>query len=595
MFKKFILYSLLFTLFFTPFLFAGCGDGADPASTTDTTDEQVSYETRAGALKTLEASIYQQGTHRLEKDGKLIALLETANPKLNLDKFIDTEVEVTGIIRPTTEDKNIEFISVVALTPKSNQNTEEITYKNYTDENFGFSVTYPSILFAQETRRGLDLQNSADHKKIISVNVIENNQERSLSEWLTDRYGYNTSELRKVSVSGLTGYQFQNKTGAVIYLGKGPQVFALAWLDEDKINRVRNRKYYLELIQSFSLSTAETTTDSPKTAKLGEFCGGIAGIACETDLKCQLAGAYPDAGGECASVDIVNSTPLVSAEENKDLETISATELSRGWYYGDTDSKKPGTPGSWILADSGTRAAMWRRPESAANENEIVLPETTASASSLSSDRQAVLSYLKRDINILAPEPAGNGQKWKLIQTSFADPNYVYTIYKTSEQTRRLLFVYAIIDGEVSVSAQAYARPGETRDWVVTEGVDTAFGKALTIVNASGNISAEISEGLRQFTNTHFGYSLQYPKDWYWRNVTTGHTEFSDRPFPAGLVRVTVEVVNGAAFAFDEIQAKGDRRVIYVKLSDTQSINIWGNTEDAEIIQTMAQTFRLEN
>lgn len=36
-----------------------------------------------------------------------------------------------------------------------------------------------------------------------------------------------------------------------------------------------------------------------KPGKLGEFCGGIAGFVCESNLECRLDGTYPDAGGKC--------------------------------------------------------------------------------------------------------------------------------------------------------------------------------------------------------------------------------------------------------------------------------------------------------
>jgi len=41
------------------------------------------------------------------------------------------------------------------------------------------------------------------------------------------------------------------------------------------------------------------TPEIRKHAKEGEFCGGIAGIACEYGLECRLDGSYPDAGGLC--------------------------------------------------------------------------------------------------------------------------------------------------------------------------------------------------------------------------------------------------------------------------------------------------------
>lgn len=40
-------------------------------------------------------------------------------------------------------------------------------------------------------------------------------------------------------------------------------------------------------------------TNARQPAKEGEFCGGIAGFACESGLSCKLDGDYPDAGGKC--------------------------------------------------------------------------------------------------------------------------------------------------------------------------------------------------------------------------------------------------------------------------------------------------------
>jgi hypothetical protein len=44
--------------------------------------------------------------------------------------------------------------------------------------------------------------------------------------------------------------------------------------------------------------TASSAFVRPR-AKLGQFCGGIAGILCEDGLNCRLDGTYPDAGGTC--------------------------------------------------------------------------------------------------------------------------------------------------------------------------------------------------------------------------------------------------------------------------------------------------------
>ncbi len=49
---------------------------------------------------------------------------------------------------------------------------------------------------------------------------------------------------------------------------------------------------------SSSSSAASSVKERPR-AKEGELCGGIAGILCEPQLRCQYKGAYPDAAGTC--------------------------------------------------------------------------------------------------------------------------------------------------------------------------------------------------------------------------------------------------------------------------------------------------------
>ncbi len=65
-----------------------------------------------------------------------------------------------------------------------------------------------------------------------------------------------------------------------------------------------------------------------------------------------------------APVVVVAST----TEQNVDLDTtnkFTADDQKRGWYYGDKDQKKLGTPSNWILKDAGTRSAMWKAPVNA--------------------------------------------------------------------------------------------------------------------------------------------------------------------------------------------------------------------------------------
>ncbi|MFH0833799.1 MAG: hypothetical protein V2A63_00205 [Patescibacteria group bacterium] len=571
--KKFLL-ALLIAL--TPLVLFGCGDNSDP--TTQADNPEVAFQKMQGVVQKLGASVYQQGTHRLEKDGSLVALLEASSATIDLDNFVGKSVEVEGIVSPTTEG-NLKIMKVVTITPEGATTTDTTTqYEKYTDSTFGFSTKYPTNLVATQTRRGAAFYDG--DQKIIEIVILENTAKQELSDWLIDNYGYTADALRRVSVAGLVGYQFQNATGSVIYLSKDDQVFTLAWYDNSTENRARNREYYLQIVQNFAVdgvvgngSSVEPT--GKNSAAEGEFCGGIAAIGCEAGLDCRLSGSYPDAGGICVKSSQQTTTSVAVTSDqipaNAKLDEISAAELQRGWYYGDREQKKPGTPATWILVDSGTRAAMWRRPDAAPTEPDISLPNATTTKNNLPSSEKKVFDYIATNINFLAPEAPVKGD-WRIEQIAFSDPNFAYAVFSAGDQTRRLLFVYTLADAGVSTEMQAYFKPGTEKDWLVIEGADTAFGKAQTIVNATGEITSNIAEGYRLFSDYTNGFSLQYPKDWYWRKTNSTTLEFSNQPFPAGLVLMTIKIVSGANFTFDAQTTESGSTVIYRPVNDKKSL-----------------------
>lgn len=65
-----------------------------------------------GKLKKLEFSLHMQGTHYLEKEGKILALLTSQT--LNLDNYLEEEVEVEGKALPAVEGNEI-IIEVKAV------------------------------------------------------------------------------------------------------------------------------------------------------------------------------------------------------------------------------------------------------------------------------------------------------------------------------------------------------------------------------------------------------------------------------------------------------------------------------------------------
>jgi putative hemolysin len=55
-------------------------------------------------------------------------------------------------------------------------------------------------------------------------------------------------------------------------------------------------------------------------------------------------------------------TYMVCVINGEEYTGVNFQEFSQGWYWGDVDQKKPGTPDDWVLSGSGTRSSYWHKP-----------------------------------------------------------------------------------------------------------------------------------------------------------------------------------------------------------------------------------------
>jgi len=72
---------------------------------------------RIGYIKELGPSIYMQGTHILvDREGKLICLLDAAENRPDLDKYMNSKVVVIGVVSKTIEG-NAQIMAVKLVEP----------------------------------------------------------------------------------------------------------------------------------------------------------------------------------------------------------------------------------------------------------------------------------------------------------------------------------------------------------------------------------------------------------------------------------------------------------------------------------------------
>lgn len=78
---------------------------------------------------------------------------------------------------------------------------------------------------------------------------------------------------------------------------------------------------------------------------------------------------------------LLSPTPVASPTPSIDSNILSFSDadLKQGWYWGDQNQKKPGTPSTWLLRDSGTKSATWYDPNISIPTPTPILSDTSTS------------------------------------------------------------------------------------------------------------------------------------------------------------------------------------------------------------------------
>jgi hypothetical protein len=77
-------------------------------------------------------------------------------------------------------------------------------------------------------------------------------------------------------------------------------------------------------------------------------------------------------GGDSLSARWVDPN-RISDVINQNCPLITDEELATGWYFGQLNQKKPGTPDTWLHKGEGTRSAMWFDPNLVVVESKLLI------------------------------------------------------------------------------------------------------------------------------------------------------------------------------------------------------------------------------
>lgn len=284
-----------------------------------------------GTLKVLGISIYQEGTHRLEKDDALVLILESK--KIDLSQFEGKEVKVRGFVRDTVEGgQKIMDVSTVELVKESG-------VKLFNEVGYEFSFSYPADWeIKKESGKVTFLAKKSDieSQPVMAVYQYED-VEGTLEAWLKDRDQNLFYEEAQVKVGSTTGTRRTVKNGdeqiIKTYVKEGNNAYELRLLAQDEVSR----NQYFSIVEFFTATSVEPEKVDEGTPEETEKAP-----ATEPDAEATEE-ATPEEGGAAeapATEGATETTPAPTENETSssqsfsDLEPLTAAEIQAAYDKG---------------------------------------------------------------------------------------------------------------------------------------------------------------------------------------------------------------------------------------------------------------------
>jgi hypothetical protein len=256
--------------------------------------DHVMLDHRIGKIKSLGGVITSnKGTHLLELENGNSILLSSVGINLDDAEYKDKTVEVSGVLNYTSGNKQMmEVQGVDILSDDSENQTPVLSWKEYSNESLGLSLSYRDDFSFQEELNKVTFSKSAAS---IVIQVINNNQNQSLLQFLniqdsTDQ-GLVSAGLsqNKIGTDTMNAFKKTSSTGKMIeyYTLQNGKIYHLTFDGKNSDNFQDDQNIFNEIVNSLKISgsdqkpilppvdtSKDAPTDSPPPPKQAE--GSIA-------------------------------------------------------------------------------------------------------------------------------------------------------------------------------------------------------------------------------------------------------------------------------------------------------------------------------
>jgi hypothetical protein len=314
---------------------------------------------------------------------------------------------------------------------------------------------------------------------------------------------------------------------------------------------------FYAMLESFTILEGKATG--------GEKCGGPENLFCAEGFRCELSGDEVDAEGGCVPVGDEKSQPECPfLAKPAGCSNVKPRSMGRN-----------GCPTSYICADAPTDGT----PK----------PVSDATPSGSSAD-EVVAAFHTAQSGLL---PAGaKVDQFEIV----VEQGLLAVVYALDSKKSRVLYGFDSQAGGMEFNRLASFKVGTDRDWVLVDGKDVKVTFEKKIIKSGADLSTPkvVGASMRLYENVIKGFSIQYPKDWYYRSFGAVQGKvwavgFSDKPFERYAESVIFLVIDKGESAGGQ-EVKSDRYRIEAPRDGTSHFVLNGPLGMRDELDTMIGT-----
>lgn len=425
-----------------------------------------------GVIQASEIDLFKDGTHQIQTQDRLVVI---QSPTINLNHYLNKEVVIFGSMQKLIDNKE-EVFTVEKVELDGDETLDTTEYKNAA---LGLEFFYPSLWQLIEESNKVVLRGGGQDWVVVEPFTTR----LDLDEFVADR---EVEDGTAVTIGGQRSLRYVEEAEIRVYTpnASGSKVFRIVFSDTEEGDEEAKDRFY-RFLESF--------TPLGGKAQTGEKCGGEDNLTCPESFRCELSSAEAEAEGICVPIE----------EEGGDLNCPFVPTPSGCTNYEVKSTNRDNCPTSYVCLDDPAEELEAGEDQNSEEEleEEKGLSERVTEA------------FSERQDQILSEAD-------ELLQFEVMEAEeLIAAIYLADEKKYRTVYRFEPSADEFNFIKQAHYEEGEERDWMLVEGETVSGSGGTTVIKPGNNGEAQvIRDDMRLYENGHKDFSMQYPKNWYFRS-----------------------------------------------------------------------------